>query len=179
MKIYSDLQNLLGKRTVQAALTREEAEALIKAVRQVPQNGTVVQIGAWKGVSTSVLLAIRPDIYLYSVDIKRSKEEFDTVGKLLGKKALKRLERVLGDSGKMDWDGQCDMIYIDGDHREPGVRADCKAWIPKVKDGGLVTFHDYIPLRPPPKNQVAVVVDEYCKDMKLFCKGGRVIGFVK
>lgn len=179
MKIYNDLTKHFGKKLVHAALAEDEMEALVKAVKRVPENGTVVQIGAWKGVSTTVLLATRPDIYLYSVDIKPSREEFQTVEKLLGTEALDRLERILGNSGEMDWDGQCDMIYIDGDHREAGIRADCIAWIPKVKKGGLVTFHDYIPLRPPPKNQVAKVVDVQCKRMKQFVKGGRVIGFVK
>lgn len=180
MKIYSELQDYLGKRLVHAALSVEEAKALAKAVNRVPENGIVAQIGAWKGVSTTMLLGTRPDIYLYSIDIKPSNEEFETVEKILGKDALSRLERVLGNSGEMDWQGDLfDMIYIDGDHREPGVRADCQAWIPKVKDGGLVTFHDYIPLRPPVKNQVAIVVDEYCKNMKQFVKGDRVIGFIK
>lgn len=178
MKIYTRLQNLLGKKLVHAALAMEEAEVLVKAVKRVLPNATVVQIGAWKGVSTAVLLATRPDIYLYSVDIKPRREEFETVEKLLGSAALERVGRVLGDSGKMNWQGEANMIYIDGDHREPGIRADCEAWLPKVKPGGVVVFHDYIPLRPPLRNQVAKVVDEYRKDMKEFIRGGRMIGFL-
>mgnify|MGYP006284885157 CR=1 FL=1 len=34
-------------------------------------------------------------------------------------------------------------VYVDGDHREKVVRADIKAYWPKVKDGGLMIFDDY------------------------------------
>lgn len=179
MEIYTKLQNLLGKKLVHAALTKEEARVLVEAVKLVPKNGIVVQIGAWKGVSSSVLLATRPDIHLYSVDIKPSQEEFETVEKL-GLNS-DRLERLLGDSGKvgLDWNIEADMLYIDGDHRYNGIMADCKAWLGKVKKGAPVVFHDYIPLRPPPKNQVAEVVDKFFPDKNFAFKGDRMVGFIK
>ena len=35
-----------------------------------------------------------------------------------------------------------DAIFLDGDHRAPGVRADLEAWLPKLKPGGLMCGHD-------------------------------------
>ena len=35
-----------------------------------------------------------------------------------------------------------DLIFIDGDHSYEGVKADVESWLPKVKDGGIVVFHD-------------------------------------
>lgn len=39
-------------------------------------------------------------------------------------------------------DGSLDFIYIDGDHRLAGIRADLAMWAPKVKSGGWVLGHD-------------------------------------
>ena len=47
----------------------------------------------------------------------------------------------LAEAEKFD-DGSIDMVYIDGRHDEASVRADIKAWLPKVKKGGWVTGHD-------------------------------------
>ena len=39
------------------------------------------------------------------------------------------------------------LLFVDGDHRYSGVRADITNWIPKVVPGGLVAFHDYAPTK--------------------------------
>lgn len=41
-------------------------------------------------------------------------------------------------------DESLDFIYLDGDHSYEGVLADLEAWYPKVKEGGLVSGHDYL-----------------------------------
>ena len=43
-------------------------------------------------------------------------------------------------------DGSLDFVFIDADHREKFVRADIRAWMPKVRNGGILMGHDlYIP----------------------------------
>lgn len=39
--------------------------------------------------------------------------------------------------------GSLDAVYIDGDHSEEAVRADIRAWLPKIKPGGWIGGHDY------------------------------------
>jgi hypothetical protein len=41
-------------------------------------------------------------------------------------------------------DGYFDLVYIDGDHSYDAVIADIKAWMPKVRNGGILCGHDYI-----------------------------------
>jgi predicted O-methyltransferase YrrM len=39
-----------------------------------------------------------------------------------------------------------DLVYLDADHSEQGVRAELAAWIPKVRAGGIIAIHDAIHL---------------------------------
>lgn len=36
-----------------------------------------------------------------------------------------------------------DAVYIDGDHRYDAVKADIRAWWPKVRVGGVIAGHDF------------------------------------
>lgn len=38
-----------------------------------------------------------------------------------------------------------DFIYIDADHTYESVKTDLDAWYPKVKKGGILSGHDFIP----------------------------------
>jgi predicted O-methyltransferase YrrM len=40
------------------------------------------------------------------------------------------------------WSGAVDLVFIDGDHSEEGVRADWEGWNGFVEPGGAVVFHD-------------------------------------
>jgi predicted O-methyltransferase YrrM len=40
------------------------------------------------------------------------------------------------------WEGAVDLVFIDGDHSEDGVRTDWEGWNGFVEPGGAVLFHD-------------------------------------
>jgi predicted O-methyltransferase YrrM len=40
------------------------------------------------------------------------------------------------------WTGAVDLVFIDGDHSEAGVRTDWEDWHDFVEPGGVVLFHD-------------------------------------
>lgn len=39
-------------------------------------------------------------------------------------------------------DNSVDLVFVDGDHSFGGVERDFNAWLPKVKVGGVIAFHD-------------------------------------
>jgi len=40
-------------------------------------------------------------------------------------------------------DGSVDFAFIDANHEKPHVIADIKAWLPKIRVGGMLAGHDY------------------------------------
>src|SRR5205085_9029904 len=54
-----------------------------------------------------------------------------------------------------------DVLFIDGDHRYEGVKADFEAYSPLVRPGGLVAFHDIVP----DPGQEGMEVSRFWKDI--------------
>jgi len=40
-------------------------------------------------------------------------------------------------------DGSLDFVYIDGNHFEDYIKKDIEIWWPKIKNGGIISGHDY------------------------------------
>ena len=53
-----------------------------------------------------------------------------------------------------------DFLFIDGDHRYPGVSRDYALYAPLVRPGGLIAFHDIRPNRFDPSIEVWRLWDE-------------------
>lgn len=49
------------------------------------------------------------------------------------------------DAATMVTDDTLDFVFIDANHSYDYVRQDILAWMPKVKDGGIISGHDYNP----------------------------------
>lgn len=147
-------------------MTVAEVDALKSLVRQLPaRHAIVIQIGAERGCSTLAMLEERPDLFIFSIDIGAAESEkqhlleanLDTrhVVRGLGK------SQDIGSFWPLDW--YCDLLFIDGDHRRPGIDDDIYLWKTQVV-GGIIAFHDYIP-NPPAHihGRVAEAVDEWQK----------------
>jgi predicted O-methyltransferase YrrM len=130
-------------------LKQEEFDAL-KELAQGCQ--IVINIGA--GVGTTGLLfreVCGDDAQIFTVDIsegsptgglQNEREAFAREGE-----PTKIPEQILGDSAEVgrSWEGpKADLVSVDGDHSEAQCRADIESWLPHLKPGGIMWFHDYI-----------------------------------
>jgi len=55
-----------------------------------------------------------------------------------------------------------DLLFVDGDHSEEGVRRDYELYSPLVRRGGLVVFHDIV---SDPSNPWVPTVSHFWKEI--------------
>lgn len=138
----------------------------------------IVEVGSWKGRSTRALGDHALGV-VYAVDHWRgepSAPEAETSREIAERGAVQvyeefrknlldlinacRIVPVFGYSTHVaEAFGDVDMVFIDGDHSYESVRADIRAWRPRVRAGGILAGHDYMANHP----GVVQAVDEHCK----------------
>lgn len=129
-----------------ASLEKRDLEKVL-AIASLYQPKVCLEVGMWKGFSAEVWIkAFQPELfislerdhkhedgfyiddtryhYLWDVD-SNSQTTVDQVKELLGGK-------------------QVDFLFIDGGHEYSVIRRDVKNYLPLVKDGGVIAFHDIL-----------------------------------
>lgn len=124
-------------------------------------NKTIVEVGVWYGRTTLTLSAFTTNGQtgydkLYAVDTFQGSEEhqaelqgrsFEEEYKaLLKEKNLDKVEVIKDFSTNACHrfsNESIDLVFIDASHDFENVKADILAWMPKIKKGGMIMFHDY------------------------------------
>jgi len=142
-----------------------EGGALTFLAAEAKKHRVIVEIGVWKGKSSACLAANTPGI-VYAVDHFRGnpkahktvhKQAVDDRDGLIAECranlheyiVAKKLQLVIMDSaraalGLRNLGIVPDMVFIDGDHDTPAVKADIITWKGMIKPGGLLCGHDSI-----------------------------------
>jgi MMP 1-O-methyltransferase len=140
--------------TVEGWLTRAEGELLFGLAASCPAGGTIVEIGSWKGKSTTWLaLGAGPEsgIRIFAIDPHEpyladrhadSLRDFRANLERLGLAALVTPIVARSQAAAASFDRPIDVLFVDGDHEEGPVTADLSLWLPKVRAGGTVALHD-------------------------------------
>jgi glycosyltransferase involved in cell wall biosynthesis/predicted O-methyltransferase YrrM len=141
----------------------------------------IAEIGVWKGHSISYLankLRSRDRVELFAVDLFENTYKYapeDTSANPLLRKQIELIYEIYTENLKrtntrhlikdlkgVSWEvaqqfanNSLDAAYIDADHSYESVKKDILAWFPKVRPGGILSGHDYVP-----GNSVAQAVDE-------------------
>jgi hypothetical protein len=138
------------------AFQQEGLADLCKWANEQGATGKAIEIGAYSGEGTIVLakyfkeiLAVDPWLNGYDIKDRASQqcpmkfvfEAFQERTKGLGNVMFSRGKSL--DALEFVPDASCDLVYIDGDHRYEGVLADLKGWRNKLKDGGIMSGHDW------------------------------------
>lgn len=116
----------------------------------LPQNAVVINIGAGAGTSGLAMAEARLDLIknIYTIDVAEDNRILGLVAERnsFSKYHVPLVNQIHDDSYNvgMCWDkGPVDMVFVDGDHSVYAVERDIQAWLPHIKDGGFMLFHDY------------------------------------
>jgi len=104
------------------------------------KTGLGVEVGVQNGLfSAEILREWKGD--LKCVDIWTDNEQYQTSLSRLGPERCIKGRSV--DVAKTFADGSLDFVFIDAGHSYEDVRDDLEAWYPKVREGGIMSGHDY------------------------------------
>lgn len=135
-------------------ISKEEGQHLWDQVIQLPENSVVVEIGSYVGKSSFILASaclernsklICIDPFVVGFDgithFENTREIFKenilnvfdnvTLFDMTSQDAIKHIKKKI------------DFLFVDGDHDYEGVVLDCKNYLPKLKNGNNVCFHDF------------------------------------
>ncbi len=110
---------------------------------------TLVEVGVWHGVTTSLLKkAMDPSGVLYAIDPYPTGRLGISLHQVIAHREVSSASggRVewLRTTGKRAAAGQIrpDFVFIDGDHSYDGLGDDWRGWSPHVVAGGIMALHD-------------------------------------
>lgn len=119
-----------------------ELAGLLELLAEEPPHA-ILEIGSHEGGTLWAWHQVAPDAHIVSLDIDHGP---------LRAECLEYVTPVTGDSQRWDAPGAVrlalngrrtvDFVFIDGNHSYSAVRHDWVAFLPLVRPGGLVAFHD-------------------------------------
>lgn len=146
---------------VEGWMSPGQGSTLFDAALRCPADGTIVEIGSFRGRSTIVLAtAADPSVTVFAIDPHagndRGPQEIDgfadeaaddhTVfnANLAAAGVADRVTHLRSFSGDAltDVQGDVDVLYIDGAHRYAPALADIRAWGARIGPGGTLLIHD-------------------------------------
>ena len=127
----------------------------------LPENSQIAELGCAEGYFSADILKWPNTGRLYMVDLWSTiPNQFGDGSSPQGwhdKNYLDAMDRVLSASDRvtvlrgLTWDmaakvpnESLDMVYLDACHTYDCVLADLRAWVGKVKPGGVIAGHDYL-----------------------------------
>jgi predicted O-methyltransferase YrrM len=128
-------------------LTAEEGETLYRLAKACTGRGVIVEIGSWRGKSTTCLgLGSKAGhgVPVFAVD-PHSEHTFGDFSRNMEEAGLTDLVTpVPGRSQELaeGFDEPIELLFIDGAHQYELVNEDFDRWVPKVVEGGVVAMHD-------------------------------------
>lgn len=152
----------LGWRAVPGMLSRGDGETIQIAVKRVPPEHAVVELGAWCGRSLAAICEALPEeAVVYSID--NYQEDSQTIGDYcpLTAASAQKFRRMVNDHYQsLGRDVRCQVcesaqagveyrgvpvsvLFVDDHHSGEQVTKNLQAWVPCLAPQATVLFHDY------------------------------------
>jgi len=137
--------------------------------RRRRERQIIAEVGVWQGQLSRWLLTCLPFATVHLIDVwsagkpgdswydngdrfaKNPQEQHDLHYRLVAQLCEQFNPRAIQhklpslEAAKLFVDGSLDLVFIDGAHDGKNVSADIRAWLPKVRKGGIISGHDYRP----------------------------------
>jgi len=142
-------------------ITHTDREALNNIVEMVKREGMMVaEVGSWTGNSTLTLAGRIKDYkgVIFAIDHWQGSpktshlkwaEERDIYAifkeRMVKNNVWSIIKPMVMESltaANIFRDKSLDLVFIDADHRYQEVKKDIRAWLPKVREGGIISGHD-------------------------------------
>jgi len=147
MRLYKEAMEMTSKISVDLILSEEECSGFWDLMAQIPPGGTAVEIGCYRGRSSSLMLQAAQDNHFLSIHVDpwTTGEAHEWMGMAQKIPAPFVVLKMTSEQAlALPWlaNVPLDLVYIDGDHETPAVEIDVK-WGERIKPGGILCAHDY------------------------------------
>lgn len=131
----------------------------------------IFEFGTWIGKTAYYLACNADDAQVITLDMPPG-DEGTKIGHDLGlwfrdSDRRHQITQILTNSRAFDptpYQGQMDLIFVDGDHTHEGVKSDTENAFKMLAPGGVIIWDDYDPKVP----EVAEYIREFTQDQPLF-----------
>lgn len=137
----------------------------LELLEQCPEGGTFVELGCFKGKSTSFIVTeiinrgrvvdfIAVDSFEGATNSTDNKEvqaykgisnieaDFDTNTAHLYRN-FEKIKALSHEAANLFEDNSVDVLFVDAGHSYESVKKDIISWLWKIKKGGIISGHDY------------------------------------
>lgn len=147
------------------AMSESEQKAIFDCVHEtVPEGGVIVELGVCNGKTSALLMFATRNVKAkyHGVDnfslegnpalVKDRLEKIGLYPAFAGNTTLRfiappnpKSQYVIhvGNTQDIPWSEPIDFLIIDAGHDEANIKPDIEKWLPFVKSGGIVVFHDW------------------------------------
>lgn len=154
---YDDIQSLVE--SVEGWMDRPDMKWLYQTATNILSNGIVVEVGSWKGRSASAIMKGLQTQNFFCIDKWSGntgdyEDGYEGIGLRAYNEFIDNTKRVCNkvpfiitaDSSKSSAlfeNKSIDWVFIDANHLADDVENDVRSWIPKLKENGILSGHDY------------------------------------
>jgi predicted O-methyltransferase YrrM len=152
---------------------KEEIARLFEIVKAL-QPTTICEIGAAGGGTTFLFAhAAAPCSIIVSLDLefdearRQATSHFAREGQtVICLKRDSHRQETVREVTSLLGGRPLDLLFIDGDHSYEGVAIDFKLYAPLVRPGGLIAFHDIVPLKAGDAHHTVGGVPQFWHELK-------------